>query len=120
MKTRKIVLGLVPIMAAAAMAGGCGSRRQISRTCVDDNQFSADQKNCSYEDDRHSHGYTGSYGYHWYYFYDGQPASYSPGTRVEGGTYVMPSGASFSGGSSVGSVERGGFGSTGAGHAAGE
>jgi hypothetical protein len=119
MKTRKIFLGLVPIMAASAMAGGCGSRRQISRTCVDDSQTAVDQQNCHNEDDRHSHGYTGSYGYHWYYFYDGRPP-YTPGTRVDGGTYVMPSGASFSGGSGIGSVERGGFGSTSAGHGAGE
>jgi len=120
MKSRNVVLGLVPIVAAAAIAGGCGSSRQISRTCVDGNQTAADLQNCQNEDERHAHGYSGSYVYHWYYFNDGRPASYAPGTSVTGGTYVMPEGATFSGGSSFGAVERGGFGSTGGEHGAGE
>jgi hypothetical protein len=119
MKTRKIVLGLLPVMAAAAIAGGCGSQ-QISRACVDGNQTASDPQNCQNEDERHAHGYYGSYSYHWYYFNDGRQASYAPGTPVNGGTYTMPEGASFSGGSSIGSVERGGFGSTGGEHGAGE
>lgn len=117
-------LALVPVVAASAIAAGCGSRSQEAQgwqACVDRNNRVADERQCD-EEQRLSHpvGYVPLY--HWYYYrpygggYTSVPAigqPVPPGGQVSTTRF---SGASRSGTAATG-VTRGGFGSTASGKA---
>jgi hypothetical protein len=138
-RTNRIVLSLVPVLSAAALAAGCGSRGQQAsgqgwQTCVDSSSRVADEQACT-DEQRASHpaGYVPSY--RWYYYpYGGHPYPLGYGVPL-GGTYgtnpftgvrsassggaaAAVAGAAASGGAHAGSTSFGGFGSTAA-HAGG-
>ncbi len=117
-KSRDIRLTLVPVLAASAIAAGCGSRQEPQgwQACVDQNGVVANDQRCADEQRGvHPSGYVPMY--HWYYYrpYGG---AY---TTVPGIGQAVPPGGEhsmtpFSGvsrsGPVTGSVTRGGFGST--------
>jgi hypothetical protein len=123
----------LPVLSAAAIAAGCGSRGTSSavssgssagwQTCVDNNNLIADEKAC--ENERrtsHSSGYVPMY--HWYYYpFGGRPYPVGYGIPLGGHHSPIP----FTGirtqtigvpatGAAVPRATYGGFGSTGAGH----
>lgn len=125
-RSRAVPLSLVSTLAAAAVAAGCGSRstQQGWQTCVDrDRNTVVDRQYCDGDwDTPHPAGYVPHY--YWYYY----PRSYywdAPRVGMPvpiGGSYgsrpfaSTPMGGT---GATMHSVVRGGFGSTGAGHASG-
>jgi hypothetical protein len=115
-KSIAIHIPLVSTLAAAALAAGCGTRRQGWQTCVDRVQGTvAEQRYCDDETPRSgTPGYVPHYG--WYYY----PRSYywdAPGIGAR-----VPPGGSWSSRASLSApmartgVVRGGLGSTGSGH----
>ena len=122
-KCRAVPLSLVSMLAAAAIASGCGSfgRREGWQTCVDPNTDTAvSPEHC---DSQQRYGYASGYvpHYRWYYF----PRGYywdAPGIGMRvppGGTYSSTPHASAPMARSGLSAVRGGFGSTAAGHTSG-
>jgi hypothetical protein len=120
-KSHSVSISLVSTVAAAAMAAGCGpwSGQPGWQTCVDRvSETTVDRQHC---DDEGTQPHPGGYvpRYHWYYYprgyYWNEP---SMGMHVPvGGSYgAMPFGSVRV---AHGSVSRGGFGSTAAGHASG-
>lgn len=109
-------LWLVPPLAAAAIAAGCGSKPQPPlgqgqgagwQTCTDQQGRVVDDRQC----DPSQNGYRPGL-YRWYYYpYGGRPYPFGWSVPL-GGTY---SAAPHPGVARAG-VVRGGFGSTGAGH----
>lgn len=132
-QSTRIVLRLMPIISAAALAAGCGSRRDAPeagwQTCVDSIGRVADEQACV-DERRTSHGVGYVPMYLWYYYPFGG-RTYPVGYGVPlGGSYSaepfrgIPTrsiGAPTTGASAprAGSVTRGGFGGTASG-AAGE
>ena len=70
-RSHRIALTLVPVLSAAALASGCGSRGQQAggqgwQTCVDSSNRVADEQSCVDEQRAtHTTGYVPSY--RWYY-----------------------------------------------------
>jgi hypothetical protein len=119
-RSRNVPLSLVSALAGAALAAGCGYRSQEQgwQTCVDRQSNTAvDSQACDQEAyQSHPSGYIPHY--HWYYYPRG---FYWDAPRIG---MPVPMGGTFGTRpfSSVpmartGSVVRGGFGSTAAGHA---
>jgi hypothetical protein len=122
-------LWLIPPLAAAAIAAGCGSKPQAPQgqgdggwqTCTDQQGRIVDERQC----DSRSVGYRPGL-YRWYYYpYGGRPYPLGYGVPL-GGTYsdepyrgirTSTMGVPTSGATPHGSVTRGGFGSTGSGKA---
>ena len=133
-QSRRVPLVWLPVLSAAAIAAGCGSRGAAPnsasgstggwQTCVDNNNLVADEKNCENER-RTSHGPGFVPLYHWYYYPFGgriYPVGYGipqgghhsavPFTGIRTQTMGIPrTGATVPRGTSYG-----GFGSTGASH----
>jgi hypothetical protein len=112
-KSTSIVLGLVRAVAAAALAGGCGSRQaeQTWETCVDKTSTVVETERCEEEHRRMNQpGFTPYY--HYYYYRSSSPPVL--GHSLSGGSLSRPSGSV-----SHGTVTRGGFGSSGSSHASG-
>lgn len=116
----KIVLSLVPLI--AAVLTGCDNTpdQQVHRACLDPNQNVVDAQKCEAMYD--NHGKVNGFPY-WYYYWYYTNGSYRPvpGSRViivpgrmgyTSGSFSAPEGAAFGRGASVGSVSRGGFGSS--------
>lgn len=110
----KIVLSLVPLI--AAVLTGCDETpdQQVGRACLDPNQSVVDAQSCEkmYDNNGVVSGHPNWY-YYWYY----QNGGFRPpvGSRVifvpgRSGSFSAPAGAAFGRGSSIGSVSRGGFG----------
>jgi hypothetical protein len=123
-------LWIVPTIAAAAMAAGCGSNPPQGQgqgadwqTCTDQQGRVVDERQC----DPHTYGYHPGL-YRWYYYpYGGLPYPLGYGVPL-GGSYSnaplagVPSRLAPGGVGGAGArlgVVRGGFGSTGAGRTAG-
>jgi hypothetical protein len=120
-KSHAVPISLVSTLAAAAMAAGCGpwAGQQGWQTCVNRvTDTAVDRRNCDDEwNQAHPAGYVPQY--HWYYYprgyYWNEP---SIGMHVPGGgSYSRTPFGSVP--VAHGSVVRGGFGSTAAGHASG-
>jgi hypothetical protein len=108
-RSQRIPLRLVPIVAAAFLAG-CGPQR---RSCVDQAGNVVVDTNCTTPQSQgtgtswDTRGSSGIPYYHWYWY---------RGARMGYGSHVS-SGGWFSGGHASSATSRGGFGSTAAGHA---
>jgi hypothetical protein len=120
-RSAHVPLSLVSTLASAALAAGCGSRpaQEGWQTCVDQHKgVAVEQQYC--DDDRaraaRQPGYVPLYS--WYYYPYGRFSSASGiGMPIPlGGTYSATPFTSIPTAHS-GSVARGGFGSTAAGHA---
>lgn len=93
--------------------------------CVDENGVVQDEEKCNTSPESHpmgpdggpisSHPSSGGGG-HFFWYYGGSGGVVSPGGRVSGGSYSPSPGKAYSPPSTI---TRGGFGSTGAGHAGG-
>jgi hypothetical protein len=115
-------LWLIPPLAAAAMAAGCGSNPQQGQgqgagwqTCTDQQGRVVDERQC----DSRSAGYRPGL-FHWYYYpYGGRPYPIGYGVPL-GGSYSnepragVPTSMGIAGAPRAG-VVRGGFGQTGSG-----
>jgi hypothetical protein len=109
-RTSSIFLGLVRAVAAAALAGGCGSRQaeQTWETCVDKTSTVVETEKCEEEHRRMNQpGFTPYY----HYYYYRSPSAPIVGHSLSGGSLTRPSGSV-----SHGSVTRGGFGSSATSH----
>ena len=108
-RSQRIVLGMVPIVAASFLAGCKDPQR---KACVDPNGVVVPDANCATAPatgtagSAGGHGvYPGVYPYHWYWYRGGGPVV---GTRAPGGgSYTAPA------------TTRGGFGSSAAGNTSG-
>lgn len=115
---------VVLVSGLAAILIGCSSKPDTTRLCVDKNKIVTTDDKCEDEKKYAGTGGGGAYvrPYNWYYV-GGSDAgkTYTPGTKVGGGTYIAPvksSGFYNAKGASV-SVARGGFGGTAKGISAG-
>lgn len=120
-KSSAVKLGLVTTVATAAITlVGCSQNQDA--VCVDKNDTVVESKFCEEQGRNHRSGMAPFY--YWYLFSRG--GRYPYGTRVSGGTRFVPgsteaissghpiiSGRTGSGSRSIGSVPRGGFGSSG-------
>ena len=125
--SRGVPLVIVPAVAAAALAMGCGSPKSSAaqRVCVDNARTVVDQQRCRDEEQRGrgasgsfagGTGATGGVGYvpmhHWYYYPSGSRLPIVGTTAPATGSLTAPS---TGGSSSSSGVVRGGFGSTASG-----
>jgi hypothetical protein len=122
-RTRAVSLSLVPTLALAALASGCGSfgRRPGWQTCIDRNTNTAvDRSYCDQDWDAPPTAHYIPH-YSWYYY----PRGYywdAPGIGMrvpQGGTFSRAPNYSAPMARTGVSAVRGGFGSTSAGHASG-
>ncbi len=104
-RTQHITLGLLAGM-ALAFTTGC-NRRAERRDCVDESGRITSEQNCQWAEERRRTGYTGAIPYY-HYLYGGSSGGHVGDAVVNGNP--MPG---MGGGSAVGGVSRGGFGSTG-------
>ena len=107
-RTKDLRIGLLASVAAATLAmTGCQSE-SVPRRCVDaDSKVVADDL-C--QSQTGPVGYGGYYPYRWYY--GGGSAPFSPGSRVTGGSYTPPAGASSFSSPTPGATVHGVFGSS--------